>query len=88
MYYWMKKNLVKSNLLLHFWNYIQISKTSLNVRGLSFYPFHELVTNFCRSMQDFLSSHGHTILAYLPIDFYNVQTAIGKMEIVFDQKKN
>lgn len=54
-------------------------KTSLNVSGLSFYPLHVNFMNFYKCMQDFLSIHVHSILAYLPVQLFLYRKAIGEI---------
>lgn len=54
--------------------YSEKSKASMKVSGLTFYPLHVHVMNFSESVQDLMSSHGHTILTFMPVDFLNIQS--------------
>jgi len=49
--------------------YSDKSKTTLKMSGLTFYPFHVNIMNFTEPMQNMMINHGHTILAFLPVEF-------------------
>lgn len=50
--------------------YSDESKTSLKLSGLAFYPLYVNDMNVYKSMQDFMSNHRHSILAYLPVQLF------------------
>lgn len=48
----------------------------MNVSGLRFYPLHVNVMNLPDNMQDFMSSDGHTIPVFLPVDFFHMPSGL------------
>lgn len=44
----------------------------MKVSGLTFYLLHVKVMKFSEIMQDLMSSHGHTILTFMPVDFFHI----------------
>lgn len=47
-------------------------KTSLKVSGLRLYPLHIKFMNFAEHMQAMMCSHGHTMLAFLTLEFMHM----------------
>lgn len=56
------------------------SKTQVNVGDLKFYQFHINFMNFSESMPELIYSHGHTILAYIPVKFFYMQNGQLKVD--------
>ena len=56
--------------------YSDKSKTTMKVSGLTFYPLHVNIMNLSESTQNMLCSHGHTLVAFLPVEFKHVLSLI------------
>ena len=65
--------------------YSDKSKTTMKMSGITFYPFHLNIMNFSEPMQSLMKNNGHTILAFLPVEFTNVNSLSGSVDAYIDQ---
>lgn len=58
--------------------------TTTNACGITFYPFHMNMLNYCRSYKEYVISHGHTIVAFLPTTFLKLVKEHGRERWITD----